>query len=131
LAGLARALKRRFLRFRREIIVVAYAAGNPATPWRLRLAGLGLIVYLLIPVDLIPIFVPVVGLLDDLLIVPWGLSTVVRRLPPESRTEAEARAARFIDRFVARPIRFLVILVVVLVVFWGVFLWLVWRILMG
>lgn len=131
MAGLTRALKGRFLRFRREIIVVAYAVRHPGTPWRLRLAGLGLVLYLVMPVDLVPIFVPVVGLLDDLLIVPWGLGMVVRRLPAEARADAEASAARFIDRFVARPLRFLLLLVLTLVVLWTALLWLLWRMTSG
>lgn len=111
--------------------MVAYAVRHRATPWRLRLAGLGLILYLAMPVDLIPIFVPVIGLLDDLLIVPWGLGMVVRRLPPESRADAEASAARFIERYVARPLRFLLLLGLVLIVAWGVLLWILSRIVLG
>ncbi len=131
MAGLAGAVRRRFLRFRREIIVVAYAVRHPATPWRLRLAGLGLMLYLAMPVDLIPIFVPVAGLVDDLLIVPWGLGMVVRRLPARARADAEASAAQFIDRYVARPLRFLLILVLTLLVVWAAALWLMWRALLA
>jgi uncharacterized membrane protein YkvA (DUF1232 family) len=123
------AIRSRFLRFRREIITVAFAVRHSGTPWHLRLAGLALIAYLCSPVDLIPIFVPVVGLLDDLVIVPLGLSAVVKRLPEGARNEAEAAAARFIDRYVARPLRFLVYLVVALLVLWTGLLWLLWWLL--
>lgn len=124
------ALKSRFLRFRREIVVVSYAIRHPATPFRLRLAGLLLILYLASPIDLIPLTVPLAGLLDDLIIVPWGLSAVVRRLPAEARTGAEADAARFIDRYVKRPVVFLALLLLVLVLLWMGLLWLVWRFLL-
>jgi uncharacterized membrane protein YkvA (DUF1232 family) len=126
---LTSAIRGRFLRFRREIIVVAYAIRHPATPFRLRLAGLALIAYLATPVDLIPVFIPFFGILDDLLIVPWGLGLVVRRLPPETRADAEASAARFIDRYVARPIRFLALLLLVLVLLWTLLLTLLWWVL--
>jgi uncharacterized membrane protein YkvA (DUF1232 family) len=126
---LTRAIRGRFLRFRREIIVVAYAVRHPATPLRLRLAGLALILYLASPIDLVPIFVPFLGLVDDLVIVPWGLSLVVRRLPAAARTDAEASAARFIDRYVARPLRFLLLLLLVLVLLWSALLGLLWWVL--
>jgi uncharacterized membrane protein YkvA (DUF1232 family) len=124
-------IKSRFLRFRRDIIVVAYAVKHPGTPLRLRVAGVALILYLASPFDLVPLFVPFVGLLDDLLIVPWGLSLVVRRLPADTRAEVEASAARFIGRYVARPVRFLVLLLIGLVVIWAALLWLLWRVLLG
>jgi uncharacterized membrane protein YkvA (DUF1232 family) len=126
---LTRAIRGRFLRFRREIIVVAYAVRHPATPLRLRLAGIALILYLASPIDLVPIFIPFLGLLDDLVIVPWGLSQVVRRLPARARTDAEASAARFIDRYVARPLRFLLLLLLVLVLLWSALLALLWWLL--
>jgi uncharacterized membrane protein YkvA (DUF1232 family) len=128
---LTRAVRGRFLRFRREIIVVAYALRNPATPLRLRLAGLGLILYLAMPLDLVPVFIPLFGILDDLVLVPWGLSRVVGRLPPAVRADAEAGAARFIDRYVARPVRFLLVLVLALVLLWAALLAIFWRLLAG
>ena len=97
----------------------------------LRLAGLALIAYLASPVDLIPIWVPVLGFVDDLVIVPWGLGAVVRRLPEGARADSEAAAARFIDKYVARPLRFLVILGVVLVLLWTTLLWLLYLALRG
>jgi len=126
MARLTTAVRKRFLRFRREILVVAYAITNPATPLHLKLAGAAVILYLASPVDLIPIVVPVFGLLDDLIIVPWGLSQVVKRLPAEARSEAEARAARLIQRYVARPLRFLLYLVLLLILLWTALLWLLW-----
>jgi uncharacterized membrane protein YkvA (DUF1232 family) len=109
--------------------VVAYAVGHPATPLRLRLAGLALLLYLASPLDLVPVFIPILGLLDDLIIVPWGLGQVVRRLPARARTDAEASAARFIDRYVARPLRFLLLLVLALVLLWTALLALLWWLL--
>lgn len=122
------AIRARFLRFRREILVVAYAVRNRDTPLRWRLAGALLILYLLSPLDLIPVVVPVLGLLDDLIIVPLGLSLVVGRLPGDVRREAEASAARVIHRWVARPLRFFLILVAVLLVAWSLILALAWWI---
>jgi uncharacterized membrane protein YkvA (DUF1232 family) len=128
MARISTAIRNRFLRFRREILVVGYAITNPTTPIHLRLAGAAVILYLVSPVDLIPIMVPVLGLLDDLIIVPWGLGQVVKRLPEEARADAEARAARLIQRYVARPLRFLLYLALALVLLWSALLWLLWWI---
>ncbi|MEX2531113.1 MAG: YkvA family protein [Gemmatimonadota bacterium] len=128
---LVQAFKSRVLRFRREILVVLYALRHPETPIHLRLAGLALIAYLASPVDLIPIWIPVLGLVDDLVIVPWGLGAVVRHLPEGTRTDAEAAAARLIERYVARPLRFLLILGLVLILLWTTLLWLLYLGLRG
>lgn len=120
------AIRSRFLRFRREVIVVAYAIRHPGTPLRWRLAGTVLILYLLSPIDLIPVVVPVLGILDDLIIVPLGLSLVVGRLPGDVRSDAEADATRIIQRYVARPLRFFLYLVVALILVWTATLWLLW-----
>jgi len=130
MAGLTGALKARFLRFRREMLVVAYAVRDPRTPWHLRLAGVGLLLYLASPVDLVPIFVPILGILDDLIIVPWGLSRVVGRLPERPRAEAEAAAEAFIRRYVARPLLFFVLLLALLMVLWALLLGLLWWLLL-
>lgn len=126
MAGIGAALKGRLLRFRREILVVAYAIRDPRTPWHLRLAGAGLLLYLASPIDLIPLVVPVFGIVDDLILVPWGLSRVVGRLPGEARADAEADALRFIHRWVRRPILFFALLFTVLTVLWALLLWLLW-----
>ena len=129
--GLGGAVRNRFLRFRKEMVVVAYAIRHPDTPGRLRIAGVLLLLYLASPIDLIPITVPGLGILDDLIIVPWGLSRVVGRLPPTTREDAEERARRFIDRWVKRPLVFLAALVGVLVILWALLLVLFWWVLFG
>lgn len=84
----ARALKR-------ELVAVALALRDPRTPWYARALGALVVAYAFSPIDLIPDFVPVLGLLDDLLLVPLGLWLVVRWIPAPvmdaARVEAEAR----------------------------------------
>lgn len=124
--GFATLLKGRFLRFRREILMVLLAIRNPATPLHLRIAGLLLVIYLMSPLDLIPVMIPVLGLLDDLIIVPWGMSMIVKRLPEDVRASSEIRAERLIQRYVRRPLLFLGLLVLGLVLVWVTILWLLW-----
>ncbi len=74
------------------------AARDPRTPWHARAFGLLVAAYALSPIDLIPDFVPLLGLLDDAVILPAGLWLFVKMLPAglfeEHRAEAAAAAER-------------------------------------
>jgi uncharacterized membrane protein YkvA (DUF1232 family) len=80
-------------RLKSDVLTVYFAARDPATPWWLRAFAMAVAGYALSPIDLIPDFVPVLGYLDDLLIVPLGLYLVLRWLPPSVLTASRARAA--------------------------------------
>lgn len=69
-------------RLKREIRAVVRAARDPRVGWPVRLLALAVAAYALSPIDLIPDFIPVLGLLDDLILVPLGLWLVIRLLPP-------------------------------------------------
>lgn len=119
-------IRQRFLRFRREAVVLWFAFRHPSTPLHLKLACVLLAVYLLSPIDLIPIFIPLFGLLDDLIIVPFGVSLVVKRLPENVLQDTEHDASRWIQRYIKRPLLAAAIFVVALVAFWSaVIYWLV------
>lgn len=76
----------------RELNAFRLALQDPRTPWLPRLlVGLA-VAYLASPLDLIPDFIPVLGQLDDLLIVPLLLWLAARRIPPEVMADCRARA---------------------------------------
>lgn len=85
-------------RLKREVWALWIAARSPDTPLPARLIALLVAAYALSPIDLIPDFIPVLGLLDDLLIVPLGIALAVRCIPAalmaRYRIEATARADR-------------------------------------
>jgi uncharacterized membrane protein YkvA (DUF1232 family) len=84
---------------KRDVVTVYFAARDPQAPMLVRiLAGL-VAAYALSPIDLIPDFIPVLGYLDDLLIVPLGLLLVMRLMPKEVMTNARAKA----DTMLAKP----------------------------
>jgi uncharacterized membrane protein YkvA (DUF1232 family) len=89
-------------RLRVEAHAVWLAARDPRTPWPARLVCLLIAAYALSPIDLIPDFVPVLGLLDDALLIPAGIWLVGRLLPPglmdEHRAAARAAAARPVSK---------------------------------
>ena len=72
------ALKERAEMLERETFALYYATRDPRTPWPARLVALAVVAYALSPIDLIPDPIPVLGLLDDLLIVPAGVALVLR-----------------------------------------------------
>ena len=79
---------------RRDSIALFLAARDPRTPWYAKiLAGL-VAAYALSPIDLIPDFIPIVGYLDDLILVPAGIWAVVRLIPVDLMSEFRAQAAR-------------------------------------
>lgn len=73
---------------------VWHAARDPRTPWAVRLLALAVAAYALSPIDLIPDFIPVLGLVDDLLLIPLGLALVVKLTPADVVADARARAAQ-------------------------------------
>jgi len=83
--GWARALKR-------EVVAVYLALRDPRTPWYARALGAVVVAYAFSPIDLVPDFVPVLGYLDDLLIVPIGIWLVLRLIPAEVLGDARTRA---------------------------------------
>jgi uncharacterized membrane protein YkvA (DUF1232 family) len=83
----------RLRELKRESLVVWYAARDPRLPWHVRLLALAIAAYALSPIDLIPDFIPVLGYLDDLLLIPLGVALVVRLTPAPILADARARAA--------------------------------------
>lgn len=79
-------------KLKHEVTALWLAAGDPRVPWYAKaLAGL-VLAYALSPVDLIPDFIPVIGLLDDILLIPLGIALVVKLMPPGVLDEHRARA---------------------------------------
>lgn len=80
-------------RLKTEIGALALAARDPRVPWPAKLLAAALVAYALSPLDLIPDPIPVLGQLDDLLILPLGIWLVLRLVPPAVMADLRARAA--------------------------------------
>ena len=93
--GIVPRLKGWARRIKRDVTAVALAARDPRVPWYVKALALFVVAYALSPIDLIPDFIPVLGYLDDVVLVPLGLILVVRLMPAglidEYRALAEAR----------------------------------------
>ena len=77
--------------------VLWHALRHPQAPGWLKLGVAGIVLYVLSPVDLIPEVVPLLGVVDDLVLVPLAIRWLVKRLPPGLRAQAEQRAGRVWD----------------------------------
>ena len=87
---------------KRQTLIVYFAARDPRTPWFPRVLALAIAAYALSPIDLIPDFVPVLGYLDDVIIVPLGLWLVLRLIPAEVIADSHAKAEAASERPVSR-----------------------------
>ncbi|MDH5539435.1 MAG: YkvA family protein [Rhizobacter sp.] len=85
-------------RIKRDVVAIWFAARDPATPMAVRVLAIIVAAYALSPIDLIPDFIPVLGYLDDLVLVPLGLLLVLRLLPPAVLAAARAKAVALIER---------------------------------
>ncbi|KQQ87685.1 DUF1232 domain-containing protein [Aureimonas sp. Leaf324] len=87
---------------KRDVHALWIAARDPRTPISAKIAAGAVAAYALSPIDLIPDVIPVLGMLDDLMIVPLGILLAVRLVPAdlmaEFRNEAERKAARPVSR---------------------------------
>ena len=99
------------------------AARDPRVPWLARVLAIAVAAYALSPIDLIPDFIPILGWLDDLLIVPHGLSVVRRLIPDPLWTELHAAADAASERPSSRAgLAFILLLWAMLLylVYWAV-----------
>lgn len=86
-------LKSRARSLKNEVFVVYLAAKDSRTPWYAKAVALLTVAYAFSPIDLIPDFIPVLGYLDDLIIVPVGIALAIRLIPDEVLKEAREKVA--------------------------------------
>lgn len=87
---------------KRDVHALWLAAHDPRTPWYVKAFALAIAAYALSPIDLIPDFIPVLGYLDDLILLPLAILLVVRLVPPEVIAEHRATAAKAESRPISR-----------------------------
>ena len=85
-------LKQRAHHLKAETFALYLAARDPGTPWYAKLLVAGIVAYAFSPIDLIPDFVPVLGYLDDLILIPMGIALAIKLIPHSVLAECRARA---------------------------------------
>jgi uncharacterized membrane protein YkvA (DUF1232 family) len=94
---------------KRDVVAIARALRDPRVPWYAKVVGACVVAYALSPIDLIPDFVPVLGYLDDLVLVPLGLMLVLHLIPADVLAEHQAAASATAERPGSRAGAFAVI----------------------
>lgn len=106
---------------KRDGIALYLAARDPRVPWTVKAFAALVAAYVLSPIDLIPDFIPVIGFLDELLLLPLAVGLIVRMVDPIVMAELRAEA----QRLAARPTS--PAGAALIVCLWAGAAWLVWR----
>lgn len=87
---------------RRDVHALYLASSDPRVPWHAKLLAILVAAYALSPIDLIPDFIPVLGYLDDVILLPLAIALVIRLIPAPVMEEHRALAAAAAERPVSR-----------------------------
>jgi uncharacterized membrane protein YkvA (DUF1232 family) len=104
-------LKERARSLRRDTLAVWFAAKDKRTPWYARTLAVLVTAYTLSPIDLVPDFIPVLGYLDDLILIPMGIALTLKLIPAEVMAEARLKA----EASLAKPATWWMTLLIILV----------------
>jgi uncharacterized membrane protein YkvA (DUF1232 family) len=110
---------------KRDIHALYLCSRDPRVPWHAKALAIFVAAYALSPIDLIPDFVPVLGYLDDVILVPVGIWLVVRLIPAHVMAEHRELAAAAHDRPVSRTAAAVIVAIwIASAILCG---WLIWR----
>ena len=90
-------------RVKRDGVTLWFAGKNPHTPWYAKALGLFVVAYALSPIDLIPDFIPVLGYVDDVLLLPVLIWLTVRLLPSDVLADSRRQADEWMSTQGAKP----------------------------
>jgi uncharacterized membrane protein YkvA (DUF1232 family) len=91
-------------RVKRDGVTLWFAKNHPHTPWAAKALGVVVVAYSLSPIDLIPDFIPIIGYLDDLVLLPVLIWLTVRMLPSDVLTECRHKAEQWMEASHAKPL---------------------------
>lgn len=112
-------------RMKRDVVTLMFASRDPATPMLPKVLAIVTVAYALSPIDLIPDFIPVLGYLDDVIIVPLGIWLCVHLIPQAVLDENRKKAESWLASSSAKP-KSIAGLMVILAI-WALCAWFVWR----
>jgi uncharacterized membrane protein YkvA (DUF1232 family) len=110
---------------KKDIYALYLAYRHPDTPWYAKLLSIIIVGYAFSPIDLIPDFIPVLGYLDDLLLIPLGITLAVKLIPKKVLAECRARAEREKNVIKKNRIAAIIIITVWIVVLFLCILWII------
>jgi len=101
--GLLTRLRERARFLKRDTYALYFAARHPRAPWYAKLLAAAVVAYALSPIDLIPDFIPVLGYVDDLIIVPLGIAAVLKLMPAAVLNDCREQAQVHLERRASWP----------------------------
>ena len=104
---------------KRDIITLWFALKHPLTPWHARAFAAVLTAYAMSPIDLIPDFIPILGYLDDLIIVPVGVWLLLRMVPTQVLTDSKDQADEWFRQGKTKPKSFWGLIIILLIWFFA------------
>lgn len=106
-------LKQRARKLKSETFALYLAARHPQTPWYAKLLAAAIVAYAFSPIDLIPDFIPILGYLDDLVLIPLGIALTIRLIPVSVLAECRERAQELTEN--GKPVNRVAATVIILV----------------
>ncbi|WP_274361890.1 YkvA family protein [Paenibacillus thermotolerans] len=94
-------------RLKKQLFALYLAARRKDVPWYAKAAAVAVAAYAFSPIDLIPDFIPVLGYLDDVILVPLGIALVVKLIPPAVLEECRREAERLIATGSKKPVNWI------------------------
>ena len=110
---------------KRDSYALYLAARDPRVPWYAKVLALAVAGYAASPIDLIPDFIPIIGYVDDLIIVPLGIALVIRLIPPDIMAKHRELASATQNRPVSKAAVTIIVGVWLLAI--AVTVWLLYR----
>jgi len=113
---------------KREALVLWFASRDPRSPWYAKWLAVLIVAYALSPIDLIPDFIPIIGYLDEIILLPGAIWLVLKLMPPEVLLDSRARARAWLEAHRPKPrnwIAAVAILLLWIVVLWALWAWLI------
>ena len=98
-----------------EAMALYLAYRDPRTPWIARVVLVVVVAYAFSPIDLIPDFIPILGYVDDLLLLPLGIAVAIRLLPAEVLMDCRKQASQMVDKPVSRVAAAIIVTIWILV----------------
>jgi len=110
---------------KRDTHTLYLACRDPRTPWHVKVFAGGVVSYAISPIDFIPDFIPVIGHLDDLIVVPLGIALAVKMIPEPVLVDCRAMALAAAEKPTSRTAA--VVIIAIWIALAGLVVWFVAR----
>jgi uncharacterized membrane protein YkvA (DUF1232 family) len=119
--------KERARALKKETVALTLACRHPRVPWYAKVLALIVVGYALSPIDLIPDFIPVLGYLDDMILIPLGIVIVIRMIPAEVLAECRWKAEAIVGQATRAGKIAAAVIVLIWIVTAALAVWLIMR----